>query len=280
MIWNGNDHLFSNVDFDPQQYVDTMKKPPARTNYVIYFTPRSGSSWLTDVLVQTKRMSLANEAFNPDFIPNIARSVNASNLDQYVNALKRKHNNHGVYGFQITWHQLNAIFRRHEKLIEYFGTSPAFWLIRRDIVAQAVSLAKMVTTKIAHVPQTTDADRAAAELAFAYDKSLIKHWLLHILAAEKGSEAFFYTHRINPLRLCYEDMMTTGPEQVARIMMAHVGAAWVPETTITSHHEKLATDQNKEYADRFRSDCAKFLSDVDQERSIWLNKVVKLTSAG
>ena len=74
--------------------------------------------------------------------------------------------------------------------------------------------------------------------------------------------------------------MTTGPEQVARIMMAHVGAAWVPETTITSHHEKLATDQNKEYADRFRSDCAKFLSDVDQERSIWLNKVVKLTSAG
>lgn len=276
MTLNGNEHLFKNVEFDPRQYQDTMKKPPARINYVIYFTPRSGSSWLTDVLVQTKRMSLANEAFNPNFIPDIARSLNASNIDQYVNALKRKHNNHGVYGFEITWHQLNLIFPQYDTFIEYFGTNPAFWLIRRNIVAQAVSLAKMVTTNITHAPHSSEEERAAAELAFPYDKALIKYWLLHILVAERKSETLFADHCITPLRLCYEDMIATGAERVARVMMQHVGATWAQDTIITSHHEKLATLQNAEYADRFRSDCADFLHDVEQERSVWLNKVIEL----
>lgn len=278
MISTGNDHLFKNVDFDPQQFEDTMKKPPARTNYVIYFTPRSGSSWLTDVLVQTKRMSLANEAFNPNFIPNIARSVNASNLDQYVNAIKRKHNNHGIYGFEITWHQLNAVFPKHAEFIEYFGTSPAFWLIRRDIVAQAVSLAKMVTTKVAHAPHTTKKDRAEAELAFAYDSALIKRWLLHILVAEKGTEVLFDDHSINPLRICYEDMMSTGAEEVAWIMMEHVGATRLADATFATQHEKLATAQNQEYADRFKIEHRQFLREVEQEREVWLNKLVKISS--
>lgn len=274
MIWAGTDHFFKDVDFDPQLFEDTIKRPIARINYVIYFTPRSGSSWLTDVLVQTKRMSLANEAFNPNFIPNIAQAVNASNIDQYVNALKRKHNNHGVYGFEITWHQLNAVFPKHDEFIDYFGTSPAIWLIRRDIVAQAVSLAKMVTTKVAHAPHTSEKDRIEADGAFAYDEALIKRWLLHILAAERGSEELFSRHQILPLRISYEDIMAIGAESVARILMNHVGATPQPDIEFNTRHEKLATGQNTEYADRFRKDCAGFLRDVEQERAVWLSKLV------
>lgn len=278
MISTGKDHLFKNVDFDPQLYEEAMKKPAARTNYVIYFTPRSGSSWLTDILVQTKRMSRANEAFNPNFIPRIVRAVNASNLDQYVNVIKRRHNNHGIYGFEITWHQLNAIFPKHDQFIEYFGTSPAFWLVRRDIVAQAVSLAKMVTTKVAHAPHSTENDRKVAELVFSYDSALIKQWLLHILAAERGTEILFAKHCVNPLRICYEDMMSTGAEEIARIMMEHVGAKRLPEMTFNTRHEKLGTTQNQEYADRFREQARNFLCEVEEERAVWLNKLVNLSS--
>lgn len=278
MIWTGNAHLFKDVDFDPQKFEELMEKPPARTNYVIYFTPRSGSSWLTDLLVQTKRMSLANEAFNPNFIPNIARAVNASNMDQYVNALKRKHNNHGIYGFEITWHQLNAVFQKNDDFIDYFGTSPAIWLIRRDIVSQAVSLAKMVTTKVAHAPHTTAQDRVEADLAFAYDEALIKRWLLHILAAERGSEQLFSDFAMSPLRICYEDMMSTGAENVVQALMQYVGAKPRPDAVIKSAHEKLATAQNADYSNRFRQDCAKFLQEIDQERQGWLDKLTALSA--
>lgn len=268
----GTSRFFKEVSFDPALYDEMMKRPAARVNYVIYFTPRSGSSWLTDVLVQTKRMSLANEAFNPSFIPAIAQSVNASNLDQYINALKRKHNNHGVYGFQITWHQLNAVFPRHQEFIERFGNGPAFWLIRRDIVAQAVSLAKMVATNVAHSPHTTIADRDAADRTFTYDKSQIKHWLLHILAAERGTETLFAEQGITPLRMTYEDIMAKGADSVAAMMMDHVGANPVPDTVIQANHEKLATAQNSEYAARFRDDCAAFIEKVQQERAAWIAK--------
>ena len=278
MISLGRRDLFKDVEFDPVRHAEMMKRPSARINYVIYFTPRSGSSWLTDVLVQTKRMSLANEAFNPSFIPKIAQSVNASNLDQYVNALKRRHNNHGVYGFQITWHQLNAVFPNHDDFIDCFGTEPAVWLIRRDIVAQAVSLAKMVTTKVTHSPHVTKQDRAAADLAFAYDQSLIKHWLAHILAAERGSEVLFAQRDINPLRISYEDMMSVEAEQVAKIIMHHVGATPLPDVEFQTAHEKLATTQNQDYAARFRTDCAAYLDDVEQERAEWLGKIVSLSS--
>jgi trehalose 2-sulfotransferase len=273
MINLGSNRFFNEVRFDPALYDEVMARPAARINYVIYFTPRSGSSWLTDVLVQTRRMSLANEAFNPSFIPAIAQAVNASDLDQYINALKRKHNNHGVYGFQVTWHQLNAVFPRHQDFIAHFGTGPAFWLIRRDIVAQAVSLAKMVATRVAHSPHASPEERTAADRAFDYDSSQIKHWMQHILAAERGTEAFFQEHGITPLRMSYEDMMAQGAEAVAVMMMDHVGATPVPGTIIQSKHEKLATARNADYAARFRADCAAFMSGVEQERAAWVDKL-------
>lgn len=263
--------LFRQVEFDQATYDRVMQKPAAQTRYVIYFTPRSGSSWLTDVLAQTKRMSRANEAFNPNFIPNIARVCNASTLDQYVNVLTRRHNNRGVYGFEITMHQLKAVFPSEERFLAYFGTGPCFWLIRRDIVSQAVSLAKMVTTKVAHTAQGTAEDWRRADESFSYSPSLIRRWLKHILVAERETEAMFAAHGMTPLRMCYEEMMPLGPERVAQLMMRHVGVeAALPEGTFETKHNKLGTARNEEYADRFRRDEADFLKEVEAERVPWL----------
>lgn len=271
----GQDALFKGVGFDPRLYAETMKKPAPHTTYVIYFTPRSGSSWLTDVLVQTNRMSLANEVFNPQFMPRIAHAVNAANLDQYINTLQRNHSSNGVYGFEITWHQLNTIFPAHADFIARFGTGPAFWLIRRDIVAQAVSLAKMVTTRIAHT--FTAADTGADDL-FPYDHAAIKYWLLHILAAERGTEDLFTRYGITPLRLCYESMMAVGAAGIARIMQTHVGVTPVPGTSYDIRRAILATAQNAAYAERFRRDSARFLRQVEAERAVWLGQLRDLQS--
>lgn len=265
--------LFKNPDFDPELYQRVLTRPKAKTKYVIYFTPRSGSSWLTDILSQTGRMGRANEAFNPNFIPNITKAINASNINQYCSVLIRRLNTKGVFGFEITMHQLNAVFHDHEQFIKWFGAGPCFWLIREDIVAQAVSLAKMVTTQVGHTANATDEQRAAADQAFGYDPALIKKWLLHILVAERQNEALFAEYDLTPLRLSYEQITKLGAARVIDLFARHVGVTDLPEMETESTHTKLGTSRNQEYALRFREEEADFVRQVEDERAVWLEKL-------
>lgn len=269
--------LFKDVTFDPALYERVLKRPAAQTRYVIYFTPRSGSSWLTDILSQTQRLSKANEAFNPNFMPNIARVCNASNLEQYINVMVRRHNHQGVYGFEITMHQLNAVFPDHDMFIEHFGAGPCFWLIRRDIVAQAISLAKMVTTKVAHTSHATDAERAASDAAFPYDARLIRKWLKHILAAEQENETLFANYGLTPLRMSYEQTTTLSDQQMVQVIARHVGVRDLPDMAFETRHAKLGTGLNEEYAARFRKDEAAFMAAVDESRAPMLAKLDDIT---
>jgi len=265
-----NKRLFENPDFDRDLYKRAMTRPEAPIKYVIYFTPRSGSSWLTDILAQTKRLSRALEAFNPSFIPNITKAINASNLNQYCNIMNRRFNTKGVFGFEITMHQLNAVFPTHDKFIERYGAGPCFWLIRQDIVAQAVSLAKMVTTQVGHSANATDEQRQMSDRSFEYDRALIKHWLIHILNAERANEELFETYGLAPLRLSYEQITSLGAARVVEIFAHHVGATDMPEMEMESSHTKIGTSRNEEFATRFRQDEATFMKKVDAERAPWL----------
>ena len=104
-----NPDLFQDVVVDPQRRAQLQERAPARFFYVIHFTPRSGSSWLTDVIAATRQLSAANEAFNPGFIPRIAQAVHATDLDDYFQMLIRVYNTKGVYGTEVTAHQINAV---------------------------------------------------------------------------------------------------------------------------------------------------------------------------
>lgn len=270
--------IFGNVDCDLEAFEELMTKPVARTQYVIYFTPRSGSSWLTDVLVQTKRLGRATEAFNPNFMPSVAQSCNARNIHDYIAAITRRLQTRGVFGFEVTFHQLKAIFPGEQLFVEHFGNAHCFWLIRENIVEQAVSLAKMVTTKVGHSAFATEEQRKKSDSAFEYDADLIKHWLNHILMAERGNEDFFQRRGMTPLRMSYERMMPLGPDGVTRLMAARIGVTNLPETVFETRHEKLGTSRNSEYAARFREEHAAYLSGVDAERAPYLGKLDDLST--
>ena len=265
---------FKKVDFDPELYERVMRKPPAHTRYVIYFTPRSGSSWLTDILARTRRLSLANEAFNPNFIPNIAQVCNASTLEQYINVLLRRHAQKGIYGFEITMHQFEAVFRDPQVFMEHFGRGPCFWLIREDIVAQAVSLYKMVTTKVTHAPQIDAERRAAAEATFRYDASAIKRWLNHILTAERKNEVLFREFGLSPLRMSYEQLTALGAQRTVDLVTRHLGLKKnLPRVNLESGHVKVGTSMNRDFAERFRREERDFLAKVAAERAPWLDRL-------
>lgn len=270
--------LFSHVEFDPDTYARVMRRPAAQTRYVIYFTPRSGSSWLTDILGQSGRLSKANEAFNPNFIPNIAQVCNAATLEQYVNVLLRRHNTGGVYGCEVTLHQLNAVFGDPAEFLRLLDPGPCFWLLREDIVAQAVSLAKMVATKVTHAPHASEEARRDSDRQFSYSARQIRRWLVHILNAERDSEALFARHGLHPLRMSYEQITRRSAAEMVALVARHVGVAGLEPGEVQSQHTKIATERNAEFAQRFRAEEADFLAEVAAERAPWLARLDDLDS--
>ena len=266
--------LFTPLIPNPARQTRIAQLHPPRLSYVIYFTPRSGSSRVTEILSQTRRLGMASEAFNPNFIPNIAQTVQAKNLEEYLDFGPRWMSRvDGVFSFEITAHQLGAVFPETQAFFDLFATLPCFWLIREDIVAQAVSLAKMVTTNVAHTSAATQADIAASDQKFTYSRSVIKRWLNHILVAEENTEAHFRTQGIQPCRLSYEQLTGKAPEEVVNLFAAHLELDPIPMPEFDLKHQRLSTGKNRDFAAQFRKDEAGYLEEVAATRQPWLTQL-------
>lgn len=268
-------------DLKREVFKTDMAKPPATILYVMHFTPWSGSSWVTELAHSTKRLSNPGELYNPNFLPRMAKAVNATSFEEYVAVLKRRRNTNGTYGFQITHHQLMKVFGSHQAFAREFPTSQwrNFWLIREDIVAQAVSLFKMVTTQLAHTNQTEIKKVIESDRTLDYDGDEIKRWVQHIRNAEIGTEAFFAENGITPFRLSYERNVFEGRERVVNLMAQHLELHKLPPPP-ENRHKKIATKLNEDFADRFRSDHARFVHDIEDDRATMLSLISDYTLAG
>lgn len=260
-------------ELDRDRFASDMALPLPAKQYVMYFTPRSGSSWITDIAGKTRKLSLPGEVFNPNFLPKITQSYNATTMDEYCAVLKRRRNTQDVFGFQITYHQLAAVFRNEADFLKRFPSPTCFWLIRRDIVAQAVSLYKMVQTQVGHAPQLDADEILAREHSFIYDGPAIRHWMQHILSAEIKTEAMFARYGLSPLRMSYERNIALHPNHLVNVIGKHVGIAHMRMKPLQSAHSKIATARNDAFAAAFRSDYAGFVQEVAEQRSEMLSRI-------
>ena len=269
-MWNKFPRLH---EVDRDRFARDMARPLPDKQYVMYFTPRSGSSWITDIAGKTRHLSIPGEIFNPNFMAQMAQKLNVTRMDEYCEVLKRRRATAGVFGFQITHHQLAAVFRDEADFLARFPSPVCFWLIRRDIVLQAVSLYKMQATKISHAPQTSPDAILRAEVDFSYDGAAIKHWLLHILGAELATEAMFARFGLKPLRMSYERNAEMKPNHIVNVMGRHIGLPGMKLKPLQSAHSKIATPANDLYAARFRAENAGFLAGIDAQRAVTLDQL-------
>lgn len=269
MIVRGGINPFADLPSEPDAWQAVLAQPEPPHRFVIYFTPRSSSTRLTEILARTRRLGQANEAFNPTFVRTNATHWKVADMDTYIALLLRRQALGGVYSCEVTAHHLNVLFADERPFVRAFGTAPAFWLIRQDIVAQAVSLAKMVATGVSHSPFFTPDRMAEAESGFDYDRARILHWLEHIWAAETAQEAFFARHRITPLRLSYEQVTRMDETRIVDMVTRHVGLPPIalPPPADGAQHRKIATDRNETYAARFRIEAADELARIAAERA-------------
>lgn len=273
MIFGGP---FKDVVINPDLQAKNRARPLPKARYIIHFTPRSGSSWLTEVLTAARTLGRPNEWFNPSFMPNIANVVQANTLDDYVDAVQRQGTTRGLFGAEVTAHQVFAVFGSYAKFHQHFADARDFWLIRKDIVLQAVSLYKMVSTGVSHRPANSSETVQTADARFEYSAREIERWLRHIWAAEIENERYFREFGRRPIRLCYEILTRPSATQVQNFFARALQTDYRFKNETQTKHDMIRTEKNKDFADRFRAERRDFVVEVAAERRDRLNLLLPL----
>ncbi len=191
----------------------TLRRAARRAKlYAIFLTPRSGSTWLTELAIASGRLGAPQEWFNDGWIyedrPALGckppRLRGTAEINAYVNAIIDE--GQGVAGIQLSCFQAAMLAELIEPEFDPTCLTTCFYLRRRDICAQAVSLYRSVESALFHSYEATP-ERQAAFAAVPYDTEKLIHWTEFLLESEARFDALFKAAGLSPTPIFYEDLI-------------------------------------------------------------------------
>jgi trehalose 2-sulfotransferase len=242
---------------------EIANKTPADRCYVVLFTPRSGSSWLTSILSAAKVLGQPEEYVNESFVRNTAKATNSRDPKGMLAILKRRRKTpNGVFGIEATSTQIK-LFGEAE-FFESFGAKVVmFHLWRDNIVAQGISLYRAVTTKRfhSHSPYTEPPP---------YDAVEICKWIGHLFRIENENRSMLDRNGYFPRVIRYEDITRSRNTTIA--IFADALRVDVPsnssEGETVAEFKKIGDQWNRTAEQAFRNDEKGFVQDVEAQRLI------------
>ena len=238
--------------------------------YMLCASPRSGSTLLCDLLMQTGIAGRPQSYFKPEAIPGLAREWGLADGMQvwdtsYVDAV-REHGTAGTgcFGMRIMWSDMAAFLARLRRLYPdvgsdvdvlrtVFGVERLVHLSRDDRVAQAVSLVLARQTGLWHRhADGSERERSAPATPPHYDHEEIGAALRLLDAEAAGWSAWFEECDVVALAITYE-ALAADPGDTLLTVLEHVGGSGA--TSIETRTAKLATGVNVEWSARFRREC-------------------------
>jgi len=238
---------------------------PADRKYVILFTPRSGSTWLTAVIVATGCLGRPEEYLNPEFVPGVAQGANCTARRSLFPVLLRKcKTGNGVFGIETKFSDIK-IFGEQD-FFEDIGAGALFYCLWRDnIVAQGVSLYRAVTTGKFH-----STDGRAVTVPATYDTAGIMRWIEHILQIENDNCTLLSRRQIPCRFLRYEDIIRDEMLTLEAFGYPILGRP-ILDSEISDNGAKparLADAWNREAEERFRQEMPEFVLALRSRRLI------------
>lgn len=258
---------FRNTEFNPTRFRRTMEWDPPERRYVIFFTPRSGSSRITDLAKKTGALGDPGECFNPDFLPDMGQAYSARNMAEYIQLLIRQRQTRGTFGCEVTWMHVVTNFLTGQRFFDALQPTATAWLIREDIVSQAVSVSRMVQTRVSHTATADPEALARADDLFTYRPEQIANVMRRLRWMEAGTERFIARAGLEPLRLSYEQSVSMSPRRLMAILARHVGAVKPDLLELSTEHRKISTGKSEEFAERFRREHPEMMARIDAARA-------------
>jgi LPS sulfotransferase NodH len=235
------------------QLFSSIPRGTANRLYCIAFTPRSGSTWLGDLLTKSGIVGIPQEWFNPDLAKTRAQQSGSTNLQGYYSYLKRVMRTKEVFGLEMTWPQLDIVLQS-EGAIQFEDIQSWFFLRRKDFVAQAVSLYKAEMTGRFHSIQDIK-PTAPVE----YNAQRISKNVQRIMAHEFAYSLFFQRRKIAPVELWHEELIALPPADVLKLFTEVLESsaediARVNIETLASVHEKIGDEDSGKLIHQFKTD--------------------------
>lgn len=223
--------------------LDLLRKRADR-GYIICATSRSGSSYLCQLLASTGVLGNPLEYFNTSGRRRRTDPRYPADPRVQVDVIRtRGATSNGVYGVKIIGPQLRSIGDR----VDPFRDLPKLALIRlqrRDLLAQAVSLARARQTK-----QFLATDRQRTEPV--YSTEFILHCLQSVHKQESIWDAVMARLGVQPLTVTYEEILRDPQDAVDRIAALMGLALPVPADRSVITIRMQRDDVSIEWRERF-----------------------------
>ena len=189
--------------------------------YMLASIPRTGSTYLSHALWRTGCLGAPLEYLNfepggPYYFASHSAEAQAR---LWRSVMHRRTSPNGVFGFKCFPVQLQALSRSNPALLAALRPSRIVYLTRRDRIAHIVSLARASVSGVWRKEQ--ESDRAPPP---AYSQEAMEAAERGIAVQEAGWEKMFAERGIDPLRLCYEDVIAR-PADAARQVADYLGVA-------------------------------------------------------
>jgi LPS sulfotransferase NodH len=252
-------HVFQDQGIDTLELMRYRNQLAKYHLYLICMTPRSGSSFLADMLFKSGHAGHPGEYFNHKLLAASLKGlankgVEIRSLMQYMNWLLRSRSSKNrVVGIKASYFQYKPM--KNLGLEEALLGKPKYiYLHRRNIVRQSVSMYLASKTQFFHSVQQHKAETTREKPD--YDNDAMREWVRHIHTQEKGWAEYFEVGAKPYLNIDY-DGLTSDPSGTLRRIFEHLGLD--PELAVLelkSDHSKIGNSLNNEFFERFVGDPA------------------------
>jgi trehalose 2-sulfotransferase len=252
------------------RHASVCHTPISDKNYILAFTPRSGSTWLSELLGQTGALGTPQEWFSEEAVYYNAKHYHCDSVLNYVDTIRRiTKTPNGVFGLKASYHHLKNMLELMT-IEQLFGAQPVwFYLRRRNVIAQAISLFRSAASGYFHSFQNKQENREHYQRV-EYDAEKILFWCNHILSHEQHMEELFREQRTEPVRLFYEEIVGDSlrwPLLFCNVMNVRLDA--LPSEPSSLPH-RVGDEKNLEWERRFCWEHPSFVDDVAQRRTAFM----------
>ena len=220
---------------------------------LICMTPRSGSTFFSAALRETRVLGNPAEWFNPHDTKSIDQNIQRYGCESREEILDYTYNfsatKNGVAIIKGDYFQCLPFI--HDDLLEkQYGNVRYILLTRDDLLAQAISRYVGTVTNTWSTMQTTGQTKTDVP----YDREGIEHQLNFLLDMEEGWRHFFASRGTKPARMTYEALtrnLQGKIQQTGRLLGVEVKAQPDPDKLPI---QKQSSSRNKDWAKRFAAE--------------------------
>ncbi len=199
---------------------DQFKKP--KTSYAILTPPRSGSTFLCDLLLSTGIAGYPSEHLR-DAALTLSRNCNFDYIRLLHNLMQYQTTDNGVFGTKFISHFLLDFKQTKFDFAQIFNSIDKYiFLVRRDKIAQAVSIVLAQRTEVWHIRDSVkDATYQSKLQTVDIDEALledVEQKYEFIKRQEARMHQLLENYQIKPLQVEYEEIVENAELQIERIL--------------------------------------------------------------